>query len=496
MTAEPQRGRDQPGRPGRPGQPGQPRAAWHTLAGLIVTGYLVAAAIVIAAHAVMPMPEWLALHLLVLGAATNAVFVWSQHFAQALLHSRPGSERPARIRIATLNAGIVAVLAGVSASLPALAIAGALVVVSAVIAHTVSLAMMIRASRLAGPLGIVARYYVAAGIALTVGGLLGGLLASDWIRSPGLRTAIVLAHAQLNLLGWLGLAIIGTQFMLWPMVLRTRMSDSAPRIARPVLVLTSCGIGVAAAAMASMHWLPAARWVAAAGLACYLAGAALSLRPAIAVMRSRPPRGGAPWAMLAGNVWLVVALAADTVALAAGPVTADRVLGWLLVPVLGIGVVAQILTGALTFLLPVVLGGGPAGNRRMTGTLERAWRPRLALGNAGVLGLAVTGGSGWPGSAAWVATLAGFASFPVLAIVVIAGGRIGGVAPTGAASGPTGAEGGPGMRKAVRGMRKAVRGMRKAVRPVRRAARRAVRRTRRAARPARAAHERQGGSTR
>ncbi len=434
---------DPPGPPDRPGRAGRPRAAWHTLAGLIVTGYLVAAAIVIAAHAALPMPEWLALHLLVLGAATNAVFVWSQHFAQALLHSRPGSERPARIRIATLNAGIIAVLTGVSGSVPPLAIAGALVVVGAVIAHTASLAAMIRASRLAGPLGIVARYYVAAGIALTAGGLLGGLLASGWIRSAGLRTAIVLAHAQLNLLGWLGLAIIGTQFMLWPMVLRTRMSDSAPRVARPVLILTSGGIGVAAAALAGVHWLPAARWVAAAGLAGYLAGAAFSLRPAIAVARSRPPRTAAPWAIGAGNVWLIVALAADTVALAAGPTAADRVLGRLLVPVLGIGVIGQILTGALTFLLPVVLGGGPAGNRRMTRTLERAWRPRLALGNAGVLGLAVTGGSGWAGAAAWVATLAGFAAFPVLAIAVIAGGRAGGTEPGGPPSVPKNAPGGP-----------------------------------------------------
>jgi nitrite reductase (NO-forming) len=427
----------------RPGRPGRPRAEWHTLAGLVVTGYLVAAAIVIAAHAIVPMPEWLALHLLVLGAATNAVFVWSQHFAQALLHSRPGSERPARIRIATLNAGIIAVLTGVSATLPPLAMAGALIVVAAVIAHTASLTAMIRTSPLAGPLGIVARYYVAAGIALTIGGLFGGLLASGWVRSAGLRTAIILAHAQVNLLGWLGLTIIGTQFMLWPMVLRTKMSDSAPRIARSVLALTSGGIGVAAAALAGVRWLPAAHWVAAAGLACYLAGAALSLRPAIAVARSRPPRTAAPWAIGAGNVWLIVALAADTVALGAGPVTADRVLGRLLVPVLGIGVVAQILTGALTFLLPVVLGGGPVGNRRMTAALQRAWRSRLILGNAGVLGLAVTGGSGWPAAAAWAATLAGFGSFPVLAIAVIAAVRTGKAQPAGAAGGPADTEGGP-----------------------------------------------------
>jgi hypothetical protein len=48
----------------------------------------------------------------------------------------------------------------------------------------------------------------------------------------------------------------------------------------------------------------------------------------------------------------------------------------------------QVLTGALTFLLPVTIGGGPAGNRRLTEILEFAWRSRAVLGNAGVLGLA------------------------------------------------------------------------------------------------------------
>jgi nitrite reductase (NO-forming) len=90
------------------------------------------------------------------------------------------------------------------------------------------LAMARPSPSLAGPLGVVAWYYIAADTALAFGGTLGGVLAAGLIRSPGLQTAVVLAHAHLNLLGWLGLAIIGTQFMLWPMVLRTRMSPDAP----------------------------------------------------------------------------------------------------------------------------------------------------------------------------------------------------------------------------------------------------------------------------
>jgi nitrite reductase (NO-forming) len=402
----------------------RPRARWHTAAGAVVAGYLLAAAVVAAARGLVPVPEWLALHLLVLGAATNAVFVWSRFFAEALLHARPGSARPALVRLVLLNAGIVTVLAGVSGGVIPLAVAGAVLVVSAVMAHVAGLVAMIRSSRLAGPLAVVAWYYVAAGAALVVGGTLGGLLAAGSARSPALDEALVLAHAQVNLLGWLGLAVIGTMFMLWPMVLRTRISGDAPRVARRVLPLTSGGVAMTVAALLASPYLSGVRWLAAAGMAMYLAGAVASTVPAAREMRGKPPRTAAAWALLAGNAWLIAALAIDTAALAAGPHVADRMLDRLLIPVLGVGVVAQVLAGALTFLLPVTVGGGPAGNRRLAAILESGWRIRAVLGNAGVAVLAVLPGGGWPGIAAWSAVLAGFGTFGVLAAGALVAGRI------------------------------------------------------------------------
>jgi nitrite reductase (NO-forming) len=390
---------------------------------MVVAAYLLAAAVVVAAHRLMPVPQWLALHLLVLGAATNAVFVWSRFFTEALLHARPGSARPAVARLTVLNAGVAAVLAGVSGGLVPLAVAGAALVVGAVITHVASLLAMARSSPLPGPLSVVAWYYVAAGAALAVGGTLGGVLAAGSARSPALDTALVLAHAQVNLLGWLGLAIIGTQFMLWPMVLRTRMGDGAPRTARRVLGLAAGGLAVTVAAVAASPYLGGARWLAAAGMAAYLAGAAASMVPAVREMRAKPPRTAAAWALLAGSIWLIAALTADTVALAAGIHTADQMLDRLLIPVLGAGVVTQILAGALTFLLPVTVGGGPAGNRRLTAILERGWRSRAVLGNAGVAALAALPGGGWPRLAAWAAVLAGFGTFPLLAGTALASGH-------------------------------------------------------------------------
>jgi nitrite reductase (NO-forming) len=233
--------------------------------------------------------------------------------------------------------------------------------------------------------------------------------------------------------------------MLWPMVLRTRMCEGAPRAARRVLVLTASGRAVTTAALLAVPWLGGARWLAAAGMACYLAGAIASLVPAVREMRAKPPRTAAAWALLAGNGWLAAALTVNAAALAAGPAAADETLGRILIPVLGVGVTWQVLAGALTFLLPVTIGGGPAGNRRLAAILERGWRVRALLGNGGVAGL-VTLPGGWARVVAWAAVLAGFGTFPVLALAALVTGwaRAGGRRPAGSAPAPSTA--GPGAR--------------------------------------------------
>lgn len=64
----------------------------------------------------------------------------------------------------------------------------------------------------------------------------------------------------------------------------------------------------------------------------------------------------------------------------------------------------------MTFLLPVVAGGGPAGNKRLTAILERGWRSRTIMANAGVLVLVLP--VGMLRIAAWAAVLIAFGSFP------------------------------------------------------------------------------------
>ncbi len=74
-----------------------------------------------------------------------------------------------------------------------------------------------------------------------------------------------------NLLGWVGLALLGTLFALWPTVLRIRVPAALARLS---LCLTVPGLVVAVIALAAN-----ARWIALAGLLLYTAGAALSLVP-------------------------------------------------------------------------------------------------------------------------------------------------------------------------------------------------------------------------
>ncbi|MFL6252102.1 MAG: hypothetical protein ACJ75N_16550 [Actinomycetes bacterium] len=145
----------------------------------------------------------------------------------------------------------------------------------------------------------------------------------------------------------------------------------------------------------------------------------MARRIAVAFVRTarrRPPHTAASWMLGAGMAWFTVVVAGDLVAMAASPRVVDlddRVAR--LVPAVAAGFALQTLTGALTYLLPVVFGRGAWGNRRLTAILELGWPPRVAAVNLGVAAL-VAGPVpvvGW-----WLAGL-GLGSFVPLAVVAL-----------------------------------------------------------------------------
>ncbi|MBB6174500.1 nitrite reductase (NO-forming) [Nocardiopsis mwathae] len=436
----------------------------HLRAHVVIVVWLALALITATTQHTLPVAHWLAIHLFLLGAVTTAIMVWTEHFAVAMLHAPPPDPRWGGVRLIALNVSAVAVLTGVAVDWPVLAGVGTLGVVAAIIGHVAALVRLGRGA-LGGRLAPVVGYYRLAGVALIAGAVLGGLLATGALGEAG-RTGVELAHIHVNLLGWVGLPIVGTLFMLWPTVLGVRMEDRTVPVARRVLWLTGLGLLLAVPAL-----LLGARWPAVAGLAVYAVGVGWASALFLRTVLRRAPRSGASWMLAAATCWLVVGVVADLGLMATRELShLDPALHGLL-PVLLIGFVGQTLLGALTYLLPVVLSGGPTDRAALADLLDWGWRTRLVVLNAGVLLLflplpapvgavgfgaaaaafaaflglaaaalvrsregAVTGGAG--GAAAWRAPLAG-AGIGVLLIVfaLVAAGLPAGTTSGGGGSG-------------------------------------------------------------
>jgi nitrite reductase (NO-forming) len=96
--------------------------------------------------------------------------------------------------------------------------------------------------------------------------------------------------------------------------------------------------------------------------------------------------------MAAGIIWSVVMLIAVALrALFATDISALRAANLPMLPLLGGGGLAQIFIAALTYLMPVVIGGGPAVMREGMQALETAWPVRFAIRNTALLLLSLAG---------------------------------------------------------------------------------------------------------
>ncbi|MCT7352018.1 multicopper oxidase domain-containing protein [Streptomyces sp. 15-116A] len=380
----------------------------HLAAHVLVAAWVVLALLAASVQQTLPAARWLAVHLFLLGAATTAIVVWSEHFAVAMLHAKLPDRRWSNTRLAGVNLGAVGVLTGLWADRPELTGVGCALLITAVGAHLVVLVRMGRGA-LGGRLAPIADYYRAAAAALIIGAVLGWLLATGK-AGPQHYSGLKLAHVHATLLGWIGLPVLGTLFMLWPTVLGVRMAERTTRLARWVLLLTGGGL-VAAVAGLSAGW----RAVAVLGVALYAAGVAVAAQLFARTVRRRPAiSAAAAWMLAAAVGWLLVGLVVDLVLLAARPLAEVRDSGSLVLLLL-VGLVAQVLIGALTYLLPIVLASGPKERASLRAVLEWGWAPRLVLLNLGVVLLALP----LPGSAGSAGTLlVGAAGVAFLALVV------------------------------------------------------------------------------
>ncbi|HEU4512988.1 MAG TPA: multicopper oxidase domain-containing protein [Nocardioidaceae bacterium] len=355
------------------------RGFWP-LRDLPVLVWLVATGIVSLVHPFVPAPRWLMIHLLLLGAVSHAILVWSRHFADALLHTRPGpnDRRVQSARLLLLNAGVFLVVGGVLGDVWSLVLAGATAVVGAVGWHAVALVLQMRRA-LPSRFGATVRYYVVAAALLPVGATLGTILARG--LSDPLHGQMRLAHATTNLLGWMGLTIVGTLVTLWPTMLRTRMAAGTERAARWALPVLATSVVVAAGGA-----LLGSRATVVVGLDGYIAGLGLVAVPFLRTAVAKRPSSYPTWSVLAGLAWLVGSLAAMVVGIALAPSwqVADQRVSWM-TPFLAAGFGAQVLLGALSYLVPMALGGGPHAVRAANTVLDRGGALRIVLVNGGLL---------------------------------------------------------------------------------------------------------------
>ncbi|EPR77134.1 Multicopper oxidase [Leifsonia rubra CMS 76R] len=356
------------------------RRTWYLAMNSLIGLWLVAAAVVVVIHRFVPIGGWLMLHLLLLGAVSTAILVWSQHFADTLLRRTAwGGRRFHGVRLVAHIVGATVVVAGMVADAwPVVLVGGILVGLNALV-HAASLIVQGRGG-LPARFAPLVRYYIFAGASLAVGVTLGILLARASL-SPQLHDRLVVGHLGANLLGWVGLTVIGTIILLWPTVLHTRMSETTDASARRALPLLVVGVGIFVTG--SIVDLPL---LAAAGVLSYLAGFGLIVAEGIRSWRAAPATTYAGWSIAASVGWLLVCTIALGVIVVIAPSweAAGERLDWLVAP-FAVGFAAQIVWGALSYLLPVVLGGGPFAARAAAAELDRGAFFRVIVINAGIV---------------------------------------------------------------------------------------------------------------
>ncbi|MGV0874086.1 multicopper oxidase domain-containing protein [Mycolicibacterium sp. XJ879] len=355
------------------------RGRWHLRVGSIVFAWLAALVGIALVHRSVPVSGWLLVHLLGLGAAGNAILIWSRHFADALLRRPPDPSRAGQAwALAVFNIGAVAVVAGMIVGFWPAVLTGGIAVAAVALAHAATLLRQLRCA-LPSRFGDTVRYYIAAAALLSVGAGLGVAMANATL--PGaLHDRFIIAHAAVNLFGFVGLTVLGTLVTLWPTMLRTRMADGVEVAARrglPALVA-----GLAAVVSGALAGSPA---FTAAGALGYLAATAYVLWPHLDEVRRKRPSSFATLSVLSGVVWLLGSLSYAVVAFATAPTwpaVLDRA-GPLTVVVLA-GFLVQVLLGALSYLTTIVVGGRAAAIAATT-ELERGAPWRLAVANSALL---------------------------------------------------------------------------------------------------------------
>lgn len=360
--------------PAKSPQPRPHRRTTQIKRNAVVVAWIFTALVLLAGKYAQLWPNldaWAPLHAALLGALGSAITIWSAHFADTLLH-RPawGGVLMLNGRLGLHSVGAALVITGVCINSQIVIGAGASCV--AVSATLGVVAMVVQKRRaVAARMAALVDYYICSLSYLMVGALAGwSIKYFDFKGQAAWSNRMYLAHVPIMVLGVLGITVLGTLVVLWPTMLRTKMEPTAPRQAQRALP----GLALAVAVIAfSGLWRP----LAGIGALLYLLSAVAVVAP---LWRTGARKGVTNYAglstaaALAWLAWCVIRLGVG-VSYAANDDAARAVAHGLRLAVVS-GFALQILLAALSFLTPVMLGGGPAMSRLTHAIMDRYtwWR--------------------------------------------------------------------------------------------------------------------------
>lgn len=387
----------------RPRRRGGPRGPVFLSANILVLGWLAAAIALLVAHKLVVQSIWLPVHALLLGAATNAIVIWSGHFTMTLCRVPDPPQWHLVAKLTVLNAAVLSTLAGVAFSAESLAGIGGTGVALVAVAHGADLANM-KGSALSARFDYLVRFYLAAVAALLAGSAAGAAMAfgaAQWYAR------LWSSHVHLLLYGWIGLTVLGTLFTLWPTTIRAKISPRSVAMARRALPTLTAGLLILVVGLLAGSW-----WLAAAGLCSYGAGVVLSI---IGLWPARSFTGPAAWMLVGATTWLGIAVAVEVVGLGRSVDVLPALVENTVLPLLAVGFVAQVLLGAFSQLLPILVANGPPVRKAVIEYLDQGWQVRVAAINIAVPLVAGPWGAPLP-LIGWVLAAVAVAAFVLLAL--------------------------------------------------------------------------------
>nr|WP_206686798.1 multicopper oxidase domain-containing protein [Microbacterium aquimaris] len=345
----------------------------------VILLWIVLTVVAVTIHRFVNQPMWLMVHVPLLGAVTAAILIWSQHFADTLLRrAAPAGRIGLGVRLGLQSAGAGVIIAGMLTGAVPLVIGGAIAVAVAIIAHAVILWLQLRRA-LPARFAPLVRYYVAAALVFLGGIAVGAVMPA--LGDPDITDRLVNTHIVLNAYGWIGLTVFGTLVLLWPTILHAKVPASADAAARHALPVLITGLAVAAVGpLADLQLLVTV------GMAIWLAGAVRLAVEGWREARAMPPGTFAGWSLAAAFCWVVFAAAALGVHAVIQPDWASLRGEYLMMlgPLVA-GFAVQIVSGALSYLLPVVALGSPAAAKAGAEMLDRGAAARVVIYNGAIV---------------------------------------------------------------------------------------------------------------